>query len=111
MKNGDTPQRPLSTDKGKRDTRRRLELADRFNALHDKEWRAAFQELTMAMRMRDLECIYSLMRVIRVGDEPTTSSLFFNLLKFETIRNKLKTHLTLILHVSVIREGNAILRT
>lgn len=67
LSRGETPQRPMSTIKDRKDTRRRLDLADRFSAIYDKEWKAAFQELTSIMRWRELECIYALMRVVRVS--------------------------------------------
>lgn len=65
LSRGETPKYPLQTDKEKRDLTRRYELADRFNSLYDNEWKAAYNELSSTLRWRDLECIYSLMRVIR----------------------------------------------
>ncbi|XP_053402963.1 uncharacterized protein LOC128558132 [Mercenaria mercenaria] len=65
MNRGETPKHPLLTDKEKMDMTKRFDLADKFNSIFDNEWKAAFSELQSNMRWRDLECVYSLMRVVR----------------------------------------------
>ncbi|XP_052815183.1 uncharacterized protein LOC128242157 [Mya arenaria] len=60
-----SPAPGLETDRNQVDTERRLELADRFNAVFEHEWRAAYSELRASMYWRELECVYTLMRVIR----------------------------------------------
>ena len=67
MSRGETPKEPLPTEKEKMDIKRRFDLADSFNAVFQNEWKAAYTELLTYMRWRDLECIYSLMRIIRVS--------------------------------------------
>ncbi|KAH3774704.1 uncharacterized protein LOC127844060 [Dreissena polymorpha] len=60
-----SPKFSLQTDKERQDTERRLSLASRFNAVYEVEWKASFSELATTMNWSDLECIYTLMRVIR----------------------------------------------
>ena len=66
LTHGEVPKVQLLIDKDREDLKRRLDLADRFNAIYDKEWKLAYNELLSNMRWRDVECIYTLMRVIRV---------------------------------------------
>lgn len=67
MSHGDIPKYPLATVEDHSDMKNRMDLATKFNAIYDREWRMAYSELYDSLRWKDAECIYSLMRVVRVS--------------------------------------------
>ena len=67
MSHGERPKYPLPTVEDHDDLKTRMELTDKFNAIYDREWRMAYSELYDQLRWKDADCIYSLMRVVRVG--------------------------------------------
>ena len=67
MSHGERPKYPLPTVEDHDDMKTRMELTTKFNAIYDREWRMAYSELYDSLRWKDADCIYSLMRVVRVG--------------------------------------------
>ena len=67
MSHGDIPKYPLPTVEDHSDMKARMDLTTKFNAIYDREWRMAYSELYDSLRWKDAECIYSLMRVVRVS--------------------------------------------
>ena len=66
MTHGERPKYPLPTVEDHDDIKTRMDLTTKFNAIYDREWRMAYSELYDTLRWKDAECIYSLMRVVRV---------------------------------------------
>ena len=67
MSRGDISKQPLPTIEDHCELKERMELTTKFNAIYDREWKMAYSELSDTVRWKDAECIYSLMRVVRVS--------------------------------------------
>ena len=83
MSHGERPKYPLPTVEDHDDMKTRMELTTKFNAIYDREWRMAYNELYDSLRWKDADCIYSLMRVVRVGF--TLISYLWNISTFRNL--------------------------